>query len=95
MLPPAGSVVKAAYRRTSGIGCTEVGTFDGTAPQMLLFPGARPCSFAFQTFSAARASSPRRRLHDSLVAVSRSGVDDGLPLAAHWSPDDLPAAWQA
>ncbi|WP_221891226.1 hypothetical protein [Microbispora sp. KK1-11] len=30
-----------------------------------------------------------------LVAVSRSGVDHGLPLAARWGPDDLPAAWQA
>ncbi|MFF4127637.1 ATP-binding protein [Microbispora rosea] len=28
-----------------------------------------------------------------LVAVSRSGVDDGLPLAAHWGPEDLLAAW--
>ncbi|MGW5262863.1 ATP-binding protein [Microbispora sp. NPDC004025] len=29
-----------------------------------------------------------------LVAVSRSGVDDGLPLSAHWGPDDLLAAWR-
>ncbi len=29
-----------------------------------------------------------------LVAVSRSGVDGGLPLAAHWGPDDLLAAWR-
>jgi len=30
----------------------------------------------------------------SLVAVSRSGVDDGLPLAAHWGPEELLAAWR-
>jgi uncharacterized protein len=29
-----------------------------------------------------------------LVAVSRSGVSEGLPLAAHWGPDDLVRAWQ-
>jgi AAA+ ATPase superfamily predicted ATPase len=29
-----------------------------------------------------------------LVAVSRCGIDDDLPLAAHWTPDDLVAAWQ-
>jgi AAA+ ATPase superfamily predicted ATPase len=29
-----------------------------------------------------------------LVAVSRHGVTDGLPLAAHWGPDDLLHAWQ-
>ncbi|MGC9496216.1 ATP-binding protein [Streptomyces sp. WG7] len=29
-----------------------------------------------------------------LVAVSRSGVSDGLPLAAHWGPEDLVRAWQ-
>lgn len=29
-----------------------------------------------------------------LVAVSRCGVTDGLPLAAHWGPDDLVRAWQ-
>lgn len=34
----------------------------------------------------ATASTP-------LVAVSRSGVDPGLPLAAHWGPDDLVRAW--
>lgn len=28
-----------------------------------------------------------------LVAVSRSGVDAGLPLAAHWGPEDLVRAW--
>jgi uncharacterized protein len=28
-----------------------------------------------------------------LVAVSRSGVSDDLPLAAHWGPDDLLRAW--
>jgi hypothetical protein len=29
-----------------------------------------------------------------LVAVSRCGVSDGLPLAAHWGPDDLVRAWR-
>jgi uncharacterized protein len=29
-----------------------------------------------------------------LVAVSRCGVADGLPLAAHWGPEDLVRAWQ-
>jgi hypothetical protein len=29
-----------------------------------------------------------------LVAVSRSGVADGVPLAACWGPDDLVRAWQ-
>lgn len=29
-----------------------------------------------------------------LVAVSRRGVADGLPLAAHWGPEDLVRAWQ-
>jgi hypothetical protein len=29
-----------------------------------------------------------------LVAVSRTGIVDGLPLAAHWGPDDLLRAWQ-
>jgi hypothetical protein len=28
-----------------------------------------------------------------LVAVSRGGVDPGLPLAAHWGPADLVRAW--
>ncbi|MGQ0776573.1 MAG: ATP-binding protein [Pseudonocardiales bacterium] len=29
-----------------------------------------------------------------LVAVSRSGVTEGLPLAAHWAPEDLVRAWR-
>jgi hypothetical protein len=29
-----------------------------------------------------------------LVAVSRCGVTRGLPLAAHWGPEDLVRAWQ-
>lgn len=29
-----------------------------------------------------------------LVAVSRSGLTDDLPLAAHWGPEDLVRAWQ-
>jgi uncharacterized protein len=31
----------------------------------------------------------------ALVAVSRCGVTDDLPLAAHWGPEDLLHAWQA
>ena len=27
------------------------------------------------------------------VAVSRCGIADGLPLTAHWTPDDLVRAW--
>ncbi|MEU5638388.1 ATP-binding protein [Streptomyces milbemycinicus] len=29
-----------------------------------------------------------------LVAVSRCGIEDDLPLAAHWGPEDLVRAWQ-
>jgi AAA+ ATPase superfamily predicted ATPase len=33
--------------------------------------------------------------HDTpLVAVTRSGVADNLPLAMHWGPEDLVRAWQ-
>ncbi|MDQ1026384.1 hypothetical protein QF035_003966 [Streptomyces umbrinus] len=28
-----------------------------------------------------------------LVAVSRCGVSDGLPLTTHWGPEDLVRAW--
>jgi hypothetical protein len=28
-----------------------------------------------------------------LVAVSRCGVEPGLPLAAHWGPDEIVGAW--
>ncbi|MFH8788901.1 hypothetical protein [Streptomyces roseoverticillatus] len=28
-----------------------------------------------------------------LVAVSRRGVADGVPLAAHWGPEDLVRTW--
>ncbi|MEW9532649.1 hypothetical protein [Microbispora sp. NPDC049125] len=30
-----------------------------------------------------------------LVTVSRCGVAGDLPLAAHWAPEDLLAAWQS
>jgi AAA+ ATPase superfamily predicted ATPase len=33
-------------------------------------------------------------LETPLVAVSRSGVADTLPLASHWGPEDLVRAWQ-
>jgi AAA+ ATPase superfamily predicted ATPase len=37
---------------------------------------------------------PGADLDTPLVAVSRSGFDPDLPLAARWGPDDLLSAWQ-
>ncbi|MEV0294795.1 DUF234 domain-containing protein [Nocardia sp. NPDC050710] len=37
---------------------------------------------------------PGTQFDTSLVAVSRSGVDVDLPIAAHWGPEDLLCAWQ-
>ncbi|MEV1007551.1 DUF234 domain-containing protein [Streptomyces sp. NPDC049881] len=37
---------------------------------------------------------PGADLDTPLVAVSRSGVAESLPLAAHWGPEDLLAAWR-
>lgn len=37
---------------------------------------------------------PGARPETALVAVSRGGVTDGLPLVASWGPDDLLRAWQ-
>jgi hypothetical protein len=37
---------------------------------------------------------PGAEVETPLVAVSRSGVSEGLPLAAHWGPEDLVHAWQ-
>ncbi|MGW5271042.1 hypothetical protein ACWEQP_00390 [Streptomyces sp. NPDC004044] len=31
----------------------------------------------------------------AMVAVSRCGVADDLPLTAHWGPEDLVGAWQS
>lgn len=40
------------------------------------------------------AAVPGATQDTPLVAVSRCGVTDDLPLAAHWGPDDLVRAWQ-
>ncbi len=37
---------------------------------------------------------PRTEPTTPLVAVSRRGVANGLPLAAHWGPEDLVRSWQ-
>lgn len=37
---------------------------------------------------------PGAQFDTPLVAVSRSGVDGDLPVAAHWGPEDLLRAWQ-
>jgi AAA+ ATPase superfamily predicted ATPase len=39
-------------------------------------------------------SVPGTQFDTALVAVSRSGVDGDLPIAAHWGPEDLVRAWQ-
>jgi hypothetical protein len=31
----------------------------------------------------------------ALVAASRSGFADGLPLAARWTPEDVVSAWRS
>ncbi|RBO86536.1 DUF234 domain-containing protein [Nocardia puris] len=38
-------------------------------------------------------SVPGTRYETPLVVVSRSGVEEGLPIAAHWGPEDLLRAW--
>ncbi|PXX61786.1 hypothetical protein DFR70_108344 [Nocardia tenerifensis] len=38
-------------------------------------------------------SVPGADIHTPLIAVSRCGVDPGLPLATHWGPEDLVNAW--
>jgi len=43
----------------------------------------------------AAAAVPGVGPNTPLCAVSLSGVDDGLPLAAHWGPDDLVSAWES
>lgn len=37
---------------------------------------------------------PGAKPETPLVAVSRCGVEDDLPLAAHWGPEDLVRAWR-
>ena len=43
--------------------------------------------------SAALLAVPGADHNTPLVAVSRSGVAENLPLAMHWGPDDLVRAW--
>ncbi|MFG1792647.1 ATP-binding protein [Nocardia sp. NPDC049149] len=38
-------------------------------------------------------SVPGTDIHTPLIAVSRCGVEPGLPLATHWGPEDLVNAW--
>lgn len=42
----------------------------------------------------ARGAVPGTGDATPLVAVSRCGVDPGLPLAAHWGPDEIVGAWR-
>jgi hypothetical protein len=47
-----------------------------------------------ETLLAGSMSVPGRDYTTPLVAVSRSGVDEGLPLAASFGPEELIAAWR-
>lgn len=42
----------------------------------------------------ARGAVPGTGDDTPLVAVSRCGVEQGLPLAAHWGPDEIVGAWR-
>ena len=42
----------------------------------------------------ARGAVPGTGDDTPLVAVSRCGVEPGLPLAAHWGPDEIVGAWR-
>ncbi len=48
----------------------------------------------YQAMARDVLAVPGTDLDTPLVAVSRCGVEDGLPLAAQWGPDDLVRAWQ-
>ncbi|MEV5525970.1 ATP-binding protein [Streptomyces prunicolor] len=48
----------------------------------------------YDTLVRDAAAVPGSGPDTALVAVSRAGVVDGLPLAAHWGPEDLVEAWQ-
>ncbi|MCM2575953.1 ATP-binding protein [Streptomyces meridianus] len=48
----------------------------------------------YEALVRAKPAVPGAEPGTPLVAVSRCGVADGLPLAAHWGPEDLVRAWQ-
>ncbi|MFE7801371.1 ATP-binding protein [Nocardia sp. NPDC057440] len=48
----------------------------------------------YDALTRAILSVPGTDIHTPFVAVSRSGVESDLPLAMHWGPEDLVAAWQ-
>lgn len=48
----------------------------------------------YEALVRAKLAVPGAEPGTPLVAVSRCGVADGLPLAAHWGPEDLVRAWQ-
>lgn len=48
----------------------------------------------YEALSRAVLSVPGTEIDTPLVAVSRSGVGNDLPLTAHWSPEDLVDAWR-
>ncbi|TDD57618.1 ATP-binding protein [Kribbella antibiotica] len=48
----------------------------------------------YQTLARDLSAVPGASAETPLVAVSRCGVEDGLPLAASWGPEDLVRAWQ-
>lgn len=48
----------------------------------------------YDALARAVMSVPGTDMHTPLVAVSRSGIEQGLPLATQWGPEDLVAAWR-
>lgn len=48
----------------------------------------------YDALARAVLAVPGTQLDTPLVAVSRSGVDGDLPIAAQWGPEDLLHAWQ-
>lgn len=48
----------------------------------------------YQALARDMVAVPGAGADTPLVAVSRCGVDEGIPLAAHWGPDDLVRAWR-
>lgn len=47
-----------------------------------------------EDLARARGAVPGTGDDTPLVAVSRCGVEPGLPLAAHWGPDEIVGAWR-
>jgi hypothetical protein len=48
----------------------------------------------YESLLAGSMSVPGRDAGTPMVAVSRAGVEQDLPLAAAWTPDDLVNAWR-